>query len=92
MIKYEVIHLFVNYLFAVLIHTKLSTIMLDVIFIKIAKYTKSNKTSKDNCTRIAIAMLTSKIFKITFLSRFENIDTEMNQFGAKKKLSTESCI
>ena len=78
---------------SMLVHGVLPESLLDVTIIPIIKNKAGNINSIDNYRPIAIASVLSKILEKILLSRLEVfLITTSNQFGFKKKHSTDQCI
>jgi len=64
------------------------------IIVPIVKDKKGNLTDKDNYRPIAITSVFSKVFELAILYKYEDVllSTTCNQFGFKKKCSTDLCV
>ena len=78
---------------SLLVHGVLPDSMISVVLLPVIKDKAGNITSKDNYRPIALASIVSKVMEIVLLNRMsEYISTRANQFGFKKKHSTDQCI
>ena len=76
-----------------LVHGVIPESLIDVILIPVIKDKCGKISSKDNYRPIALASILSKVLEIILLNRmYVYIDTKPNQFGFKKKHSTDMCI
>lgn len=87
---YDLLHTFVN---AAIIHGHIPGKVLETILVPIIKDKKGIVTDKENYRPIAIATVASKIIEVLILNKYEYyITSSENQFGFKKKSSTDMCI
>ena len=78
---------------SLLVHGALPDSMISVVLLPVIKDKAGNITSKDNYRPMALASIVSKVMEIVVLNRMsEYISTRANQFGFKKKHSTDQCI
>ena len=78
---------------AILVHGYLPKNFMLSSLIPIVKNRSGDLTSKDNYRPIAINSVVSKLFEIILLNRYSDLFlTSENQFGFKRKSSTDMCI
>ena len=74
-------------------HNHIPQIIINTILIPILKNKLKPVTESDNYRPIAIATSMSKLFELVILNKCEmRLSTTPNQFGFKKKHSTDMCI
>ena len=78
---------------SMLIHGYLPSSMISILLVPVIKDKVGKINAKDNYRPIALASVVSKLFERIVMNRIEDsIDTSSNQFGFKKKHSTDTCI
>ena len=78
---------------AMVIHNYIPDEMLDTIIVPLIKDKNGNVSDRDNYRPLALTCVASKLFEFLILHRFEHLlYTTANQFGFKRKLSTDMCI
>lgn len=76
-----------------LVHGYLPRSLLDIVLVPIIKDKSGSITSRDNYRPIALASILSKVIEKLLLQRIEDaLFTSANQFGFKKKHSTDQCV
>ena len=76
-----------------LVHGFLPDEMMSVALVPIIKSKSGRIMSKDNYRPIALASIVSKVLEKILLNRlYIFLDTCSNQFGFKKKHSTDQCV
>ena len=74
-------------------HNYIPQIIINTVLIPILKNKLKPATESDNYRPIAIATSMSKLFELVILNKCEMLlSTTPNQFGFKKKHSTDMCI
>lgn len=87
---HDLLRTFIN---AAIIHGYIPGKVLETVLVPIIKDKKGIVTNKDNYRPIAIANVASKIVEMLILLKYENyLTSSENQFGFKKKSSTDMCI
>ena len=91
---HESMYVLLSLLFnSMLIHNHLPATLMNTIISPIIKDKKSSITDKDNYRPIAITCVTSKILELLILKRCKQyLLTSDNQFGFKKRHSTDICV
>ena len=75
------------------LHSVLPDSLISVILVPVIKDKAGNITSKDNHRPIALASIVSKVVELILLNRLSDVvATAANQFGFKKKHSTDQAI
>ena len=78
---------------AMVIHNYIPESMLDTIIVPLIKDKHGNISDSDNYRPLALTCVASKLFEFLVLHRYEHLlYTTANQFGFKRKLSTDMCI
>jgi hypothetical protein len=78
---------------AMFVHGFLPLEMMDSMIVPIVKNKCGDVSDKNNYRPVALANITSKVFELVMLNRLEDhLWTSDNQFGFKKKSSTDLCI
>ena len=75
------------------IHNHLSTSLLDTIIVPLIKDKNGNISDADNYRPLAPTSILSKLIESVILHKYSKLlYTTNNQFGFKKKSSTDQCI
>ena len=78
---------------ACLIHGYLPQSIMNSVILPIVKDSKGDVTDKNNYRPIAITTVSSKVLELIIIDKYADfLQTSDNQFGFKKKHSTDQCI